>query len=122
MLRTQYIERLSPEVAGGKRHLSILKTNDYGKGGYHAHYWFAFYDPKAGSKTKSVQLYFALHGNTLVWRYGFSMGDYCDEYLARLLGAWQHSADAIAAAENSPVGRAARDRLAGAGGRGAGRP
>jgi len=96
MLRTQYIERLSPEVAGGKRHLSILKKNDYGKGGYHAHYWFAFYDPKAGSKTKSVQLYFALHGNKLVWRYGFSMGDYCGEYLARLLGAWQQSRDAVA--------------------------
>ena len=89
MLRTQYIERLSPEVAGGKRHLSILKKNDYGKGGYHAHYWFAFYDPKAGSKTKSVQLYFVAHGSTQVWRYGFSMGDYCDEYLARLLGAWK---------------------------------
>ena len=96
MLSTQYIERLSPEVAGGKRHLSILKKNDYGKGGYHAHYWLAFYDPKAGSKTKSVQLYFALHGSAQIYRYGFSMGDYCDEYLARLLTAWQHSPDAAA--------------------------
>jgi hypothetical protein len=105
MLRAQYIERLSPEVAGGKRHLSILKKNDYGKGGYHAHYWFAFYDPKAGSKTKSVQLYFALHGSTQVWRYGFSMGDYCDEYLARLLGAWQHSAATVASyIRNAPDG------------------
>ena len=56
-LRAIYIQQLSPVVAGGKRHLSILKKNDYGKGGYHDHYWFAFYDPAAGSKTKSVQLF-----------------------------------------------------------------
>ena len=62
MLRDRYIERLSPEVAGGSRHLSILKKNDYGRGGYHDHYWFAFYDPAAGSKTKSVQLFFRLLG------------------------------------------------------------
>jgi len=96
MLRTQYIERLSPEVAGGKRHVSILKKNDYGKGGYHDHYWFAFYDPHAGSKTKSVQLYFRLLGSEQVWRYGFSMGNYCDEYLQRLQGALQQSAEAVA--------------------------
>lgn len=84
-LRAQYIQPLSPVVAGGKRHLSILKKNDYGKGGYHDHYWFAFYDPKAGSKTKSVQLYVRFLGSEKVWRYGFSMGNYCDEYLERLL-------------------------------------
>ena len=28
-IRTGFIEQLSPEVAGGKRHLSILKKNDY---------------------------------------------------------------------------------------------
>jgi hypothetical protein len=72
-------------VAGGKRHLSILKKNDYGKGGYHDHYWFAFYDPKAGSKTKSVQLFVRFLGGEKVWRYGFSMGNYCGDYLERLL-------------------------------------
>jgi hypothetical protein len=95
-LRDKYIERLSPEVAGGKRHLSILKKNDYGKGGYHDHYWFAFYDPSAGSKTKSVQLLFRMIGPEQVWRYGFSMGNYCDEYVERLRSAFQSSLDTIA--------------------------
>jgi MoxR-like ATPase len=84
-LRAKHIQPLSPVVAGGKRHLSILKKNDYGKGGYHDHYWFAFYDPKAGSKTKSVQLFVRFLGGERVWRYGFAMGNYCDEYLERLL-------------------------------------
>jgi hypothetical protein len=83
-LRARFIEQLSPEVAGGKRHLSILKKNDYGKGGYHDHYWFAFYDPHTGSKTKSVQLFFRMLGKEQVWRYGFAMGNYCEEYLSRL--------------------------------------
>ena len=95
-LRDNYIERLSPEVAGGKRHLSILKKNDYGKGGYHDHYWFAFYDPAAGSKTKSVQLYFRMIGSEQVWRYGFAMGNYCEEYMERLRTALLENADAVA--------------------------
>ena len=86
-LRAKYIQQLSPVVAGGKRHLSILKKNDYGKGGYHDHYWFAFYDPQAGSKTKSVQLFVRFLGGERVWRYGFSMGNYCGDYLERLLTA-----------------------------------
>ena len=84
-LRMQYIQRLSPAVAGGKRHLSILKKNDYGKGGYHDHYWFAFYDPAAGSKTKSVQLFVRFLGAERVWRYGLGMGNYCGQYLDQLL-------------------------------------
>ncbi len=76
-LRTRYIQRLNPAVAGGKRHLSILKKNDYGKGGYHDHYWFAFYDPAAGSKTRSVQLFVRFLGGERVWRYGLAMGNYC---------------------------------------------
>jgi len=83
-LRAKYIQRLSPTVAGGKRHLSILKKNDYGKGGYHDHYWYAFYDPATGSKTKSVQLYVRFLGRERVWRYGLAMGNYCEEYLDRL--------------------------------------
>ncbi|PQO37836.1 hypothetical protein DTL21_07805 [Bremerella cremea] len=84
MLRTNYIERLSPEVAGGKGPLSRLKKNDFGKGGYHDHYWMAFYDPAAGSKTKSVQLYFRMLGKERLWRYGFAFGNYCEDYLKRL--------------------------------------
>jgi hypothetical protein len=95
-LRDNYIERLSPEVAGGKRHLSILKKNDYGKGGYHDHYWFAFYDPSAGSKTKSVQLYFRMIGSEQVWQYGFAMGNYCEEYIGRLRSALLENPDAAA--------------------------
>jgi hypothetical protein len=95
-LRASYIERLSPEVAGGTRHLSILKKNDYGKGGYHDHYWFAFYDPSAGSKTKSVQLFFRMLGSEQTWRYGLTMGNYCDEYIERLLAAISQDRDIVA--------------------------
>jgi MoxR-like ATPase len=103
-LRDKYIERLSPEVAGGKRHLSILKKNDYGKAGYHAHFWFAFYDPRAGSKTKSVQLFFVLQGLKKVWRYGFAMGNYCDEYFDRLVTAIGNSCENVASyLRNAPT-------------------
>jgi MoxR-like ATPase len=95
-LRARYIQRLSPVVAGGKRHLSILKKNDYGKGGYHDHYWFAFYDPAAGSKTKSVQLFVRFLGGEGVWRYGLSMGNYCGEYMQHLLAAIAASRNAVA--------------------------
>jgi len=95
-LRTKYIQRLSPAVAGGKRHLSILKKNDYGKGGYHDHYWYAFYDPATGSKTKSVQLYVRFFGRERVWRYGLAMGNYCDEYLDRLATVFDANRSAIA--------------------------
>ena len=95
-IRTQYIQQLSPEVAGGKRQLSILKKNDYGRGGYYDYYWFAFYDPNAGSKTKSVQLFFIMRGNEGVWHYGFAMGAYCGEYLERFHAALGGSVDAVA--------------------------
>jgi hypothetical protein len=95
-LRTRYIQRLNPTVAGGRRHLSILKKNDYGQGGYHCHYWFAFYDPVAGSKTKSVQLFVIFRGDEHVWRYGLGMGDYCAEYLDQLLRAIVANREAVA--------------------------
>ncbi len=95
-LRTQYIQRLSPAVASGKRHLSILKKNDYGKGGYHDHYWFAFYDPAAGSKTKSVQLFVRFLASERVWRYGLSMGNYCGPYMERLLTAFASNRRVVA--------------------------
>ena len=102
-IRSTFIEQLSPEIAGGKRHLSILKKNDYGKGGYHHHYWFAFYDPHAGSKTKSVQLFFRMLGKEQLWRYGFSMGNYCGEYLERLHSVlWSNTAAAAAYMRSAP--------------------
>jgi hypothetical protein len=95
-LRSRYIQRLNPAVAGGKRHLSILKKNDYGKGGYHDYYWYAFYDPSAGSKTKSVQLYVRLLGRERVWGYGMAMGEYCAPYLERLSQAIATNSHAVA--------------------------
>ena len=86
-VRDRYVARLDAEVAGGKRKLSLLKKNDFGQGGYHDHYWCAFYDPDAGSKTKSVQLYFRMLGSEQIWRYGLSLGHYCDAYLTRLESA-----------------------------------
>lgn len=84
-IAARYIQRLNPAVAAGKRQLSILKKNDYGQGGYHDHYWFAFYDPAAGSKIKSVQLFVHFLGRRRSWGYGLAMGSYCDEYKSRLL-------------------------------------
>ncbi len=95
-LRSKYIQRLSPAVAGGKRHLSVLKKNDYGKGGYHDHYWYAFYDPAAESKTKSVQLFVHFRGRERVWGYGFAMGNYCNEYLDRLVKVVEANRPAVA--------------------------
>jgi hypothetical protein len=95
-LRARYIQRLSPPVAGGKRHLSILKKNDYGKGGYHDHYWYAFYDPASGSKTKSVQLFVRFLAVEGVWRYGMGMGNYCGAYLERLHDALRSSPQSVA--------------------------
>ncbi|MFO0905861.1 MAG: hypothetical protein U0939_22830 [Pirellulales bacterium] len=97
LLRNAYIERLSPVVAGGKQHLSRLKKNDFGKGGYHDYYWFAFYDPSAGSKTNSVQLFFSLLGLEQVWRYGFAMGNDCESYIERLTSAISENISAVAA-------------------------
>lgn len=103
-IRIGYIEQMSPEVAGGTRHLSILKKNDYGKGGYHNHYWFAFYDPAAGSKTKSVQLFFRMLGLEKKWRYGFSMGNYCEEYIDRLCASISNDREGVAEyLENAPI-------------------
>jgi MoxR-like ATPase/uncharacterized protein (DUF2461 family) len=95
-IRTKYIDQLSPEVAGGKRQLSILNKNDYGKGGYHDYYWFAFYDPNAGSKTKSVQLFYIMRGHEAVWHYGLAMGDYCGKYLERFDAALRSNVKAVA--------------------------
>ncbi len=94
-LRDRYIQALSQEVAAAGNHLSILKKNDYGQGGYHDHFWFAFYDPEAGSKIKSCQLFFRMFGGEQVWRYGFSMGNLCEAYIARLKNAIQTNREAV---------------------------
>ena len=84
LLRSHYLERLSPEVAGRKNNVSRLKKNDFGKGGYFPHYWFAFYDPAAGKKINSAQLFFSMSGETRKWSYGFAMGNNCDHYVEQL--------------------------------------
>ena len=103
LLRDRYITQLNPEVAGSSHNVSRLKKNDYGGDGYHDHYWFAFFDPEARSKTKSVQLFFGFHGSDLVCRYGFAMGDYCKSYFQRLKNVIQEKPNEIASyVQNTP--------------------
>lgn len=96
-VRDRYVGKLSAEVAGGKRLLSILKKNDYGRSGYHPHYWFAFYDPAAGSKTRSTQLFFHIEGSNRTWGYGFGAGSYGQSYFERLQTAIRENRTAVAA-------------------------
>jgi len=83
-LRSETVSKLDPDVAATARNASILKKNDYGRGGYHDHYWAAFYDPAAKSKTKSCQLFFRLLGRQRQFRFGFSFGVNCDDYISSL--------------------------------------
>ena len=87
--------RLIARSPCGRNELSRLKKNDYGQGGYHDHFWFAFYDPAAGSKIKSFQLYFVLNGRLDRYDFGFSTGDDCEPYIARLVNTilkiWKRS-------------------------------
>lgn len=86
-LRSNPIARLNPELSATNRNVSILKKNDYGQGGYHDHYWAAFYDPAAGSKVKSCQLFFRMLASLRQFRYGFAFGNNCDEYLSNFMAA-----------------------------------
>lgn len=86
-LRKDFIEALDADVAAGNRNISVLKKNDYGKGGYHDHYWAAFYDAKAKSKTKSCQLFFRMLGKQRIFRYGVAFGNYGEKYTANLHSA-----------------------------------
>ena len=81
-VRTRFVQKLNPKVAGVKEPLSRLKKNDFGKGGYYDHFWFAFYDPRLRSKKNSPQLFFWMDGR--VWNYGFSTGGCKKELLERL--------------------------------------
>src|SRR5687768_9177162 len=57
-VREKYLEPLSPEVARGRRQLAALRKGGYGRGQYHDHCGFGFYDPAVASRNKSSQLYF----------------------------------------------------------------
>ena len=94
-LRIQYVRKLDTTVAETKRNLSILKKNDYGQGGYYDHYWAAFYDREAKSKTKSCQLFFRMLGKQRVCRYGFALGNYCEEYIANLHAAIRENVQSV---------------------------
>lgn len=94
-LRANYVARLDPEVAATNRNISILKKNDYGQGGYQDHYWAAFYDPAAGSKIKSCQLFFRMLGALCQFRYGFAFGNDCGEYAANFKSAVSNSMVAV---------------------------
>ncbi|XZE45212.1 McrB family protein [Pirellulaceae bacterium SH467] len=86
-LRTDYIQELDAEVANTTNNVSRLKKNDFGQGGYHDHYWAAFYDPAAKSKTQSCQLFFGLLGLQREFNYGFAFGSNCDQYIENLNAA-----------------------------------
>lgn len=95
LLRSEYINGLDSAVAAANYNVSKLKKNDYGKGGYHDHYWAAFFDPNATSKTKSCQLFFRLLGEQRQFRYGFAFGNYCDDYIANLTAAIDSNQPAV---------------------------
>lgn len=86
-LRSTYISQLDPAVATTTYNISKLKKNDYGQGGYHDHYWAAFFDPEAGSKIKSCQLFIRFLGQQRLVRYGFAFGNDCERYKANLRAA-----------------------------------
>ncbi len=81
-VRDKYIGRLNAKVAKCPNQMSKLRKN-FNKG-FYSHYWFAFYDPKIGSKIGSPQLYFYLDGENEDWNYGFSLSDSPSEYYERL--------------------------------------
>jgi len=94
-LRAKHVARLNLEVAATNRNVSILKKNDYGQGGYQDHYWAAFYDPAAGSKTKSCQLFFRMLASLREFRYGFAFGNNCDDYVANFKTAISENTVAV---------------------------
>ena len=93
-VREQFIRPLSPEVAAGRRQLSSLRKNGYGRGAFHDHGRFAFYDPAVSSKARSPQLYFKLDGAAGTCEFGFSIGPGCDGYVQRLRKALRDAPDA----------------------------
>ncbi len=95
-LRTDCVQELDAEVANTANNVSRLKKNDFGQGGYHDHYWAAFYDPAAKSKTQSCQLFFGLLGKERQFNYGFAFGSNCDQYIEKLNNAIQANRGEVA--------------------------
>ena len=114
VVRCGAIRVLSPEVAAGRRQMTALRKNGYGKGGYHDACGFAFYDPAVPSKTRSPQLFFKLDGAAGTYEYGLALGPLCDEYVQRLRKAVRDAPDAVCdylrtAPEGLVVAREAKD-------------
>ncbi len=104
-LRIQYMQKLDSAVAATKRNLSALKKNDYGKGGYHDHFWAAFYDPATQSKTKGCQLFVAFVGKEELFRFGFALANDSFAYVSNLKSAMGASvASIIDYAKTCPAG------------------
>ena len=113
-VRERFVQPLGPEVAAGRRQLAGLRKNGYGRGAFHDHCGFAFYDPAVSSKARSPQLYFKLDGAAGTCEYGFSIGPGCDAYVQRLRKALRDAPDAVsdhlsAAPEPATVTRQTRD-------------
>lgn len=96
-IAARHVAAIDAAVAAPKRPISVLKKNDFGADTYHAHYWFAFYDPAAKTKTESVQLFGWFSGGLKLIRYGVGMGDYGRTYLDNVLTALRGAAAKAAA-------------------------
>ena len=96
-LRTSYIQKLDTDVANTTNNVSKLKKNDWGQGGYYDHYWAAFYDPSAESKTQSCQLFLGLLGKQREFNYGFAFGHKCEKYIEQLGKAINEKRSEVAA-------------------------
>ena len=94
-VRERFIRPLSPEVAAGRRQLSSLRKNGYGRGAFHDHGRFAFYDPAVATKTRSPQLFFKLDGAAGTCEFGFAIGPGCDGYVQRLRKALRDAPDSV---------------------------
>jgi len=104
-IAARHVAALDAAVAAAKRPISVLKKNDFGADTYHAHYWFAFYDPAAKTKTESVQLFGWFSGARKLVRYGVGMGDYGRVYLDNVLAALRGAlANAATFVEQLPRG------------------
>ncbi len=64
------------------RVLSVIKKNDYGKGGIHHHFWGAFY-PTGQKRTDSPQMYAIIYPDQL--RFGFGFGHNSDHFKNQLI-------------------------------------
>jgi hypothetical protein len=113
-VRERHIRPLGAELAAGRRQLSALRKNGYGRGAFHDHCRFAFYDPAVASKSRSPQLYCKLDGAKGTIEFGFAIGPGCDIYLQRLRKALRGVPDAVsdylkAAPADAVVTRETRD-------------